>query len=238
MKNGTGRVSKKKNGRKSKMKTQGTNTKPLIFTERVRNLLNKQSIMGFSNNVKGSISDFRVLINANPKTTVAICILILIAIFSMVIVYFLMNNTKGFKFPSPSPFPYGNQTSSTVSTPSPKPTPTPIPLVQGPQTFSIGMKGTPEMYEVWFNTIDPKNNTQEVRLKVRDKLGEISSATATVKTDKLSKNYNLSFSEGTASDGQWTGSWTLNDTYNRNFVITFSVADYKGNKSSVDMTIR
>lgn len=200
----------------------------------VRDLINKKRIAGISSNIKDTISGFRVLINTNPKTAVAICVLIVIAIFSMVLVYFFINNTKGFKFP----FPYGQPVSTSVPAPTPKLTPTPIPLVQGPQTFSIGMKGTPEMYEVWFNTIDPKEGTQTVKLKVRDQLGKISSVTATVKTDKLSKKYDLSLSSGTVSDGEWTGSWILNDTYNKNFMITFSAADDKDSKSSVDLTIR
>ncbi len=234
MKNRVRRVNKKKIVKKIKIETQNIKVKILIFEEKVKNLINKQSI-------KDAINDFRVLINKNSKTVAAICVLVLIANLAIIFVYFLIN-TQGYKLSLQTRKATSTSTSVFAPTltpkPTPTPTPTPIPLVQGPQTYSIGMKGTPEMYEVWFNTIDPKEGTQTVKLKVRNKLGKVSSVTATVKTDKLSKKYNLSLADGTTSDGGWTGSWTLNDTYNKNFMVTFSASDDRGNKSSVDLTIR
>lgn len=173
--------------------------------------------------------------------SIALLLLALIIVSVFVILIFLpkAKNNAG--------YPYNGNGSSTSNiplatgsspTPTRTPTPTPHPLVQGPQTYSISMKGIPSMYEAWFNTIDPKGGTQTVKLKVRDNLGAINSVTAVVKTDKLSKNYNLVFSDGTTSDGGWTSSWSLNDTYDKNFAITFSAVDDKGNKSSVDLTIR
>ena len=194
----------------------------------IRELIDKNTLK-----IKDTIKRAREAVNKNRKIVMVICTLVLVANFFIVFVYFLIN-IKGFKLPTGKPA----STSVFTPSPSPTPTPTPIPLVQGPQTYSIGMKGIPEMYEVWFNTIDPKKGTQTVKLKVRDKLGKVNLATAAVKTDKLSKKYNLSLSDGTISDGQWTGSWTLNDTYNKNFMITFFASDDKGNKSSVDLTIR
>lgn len=198
----------------------------------IRKLISKNSLK-----IRETIKNIRVLINKNSKVVMAVCVLVLIANFSVVFVYLLIN-TQSYKLSLPTGKPASTSVFVSTPTPTSSPTPTPIPLVQGPQTFSIGMKGIPEMYEVWFNTIDPKKGTQEVKLKVRDKLGKISSVAAIVKTDKLSKTYKLSLSEGTSSDGVWTASWTLNDTYNKNFMITFSANDDKGNKSSVDLTIR
>ena len=194
----------------------------------IKDLINKNITA-----LKDGVNHMRGVINKNSRVVIIICIVVLIASLLTVFVY-LSINTQSSKFSLPT----RKSTPTFVSKLTPTLTPTPVPLVQGPQTFSIGMKGIPQMYEVWFNTIDPKKGTQTVKLKIRDQSGKINSAAATVKTDKLSKKYNLSLSEGTASDGVWTGSWMLNDTYNRNFIITFSTADDKGNKSSVDLTIR
>ena len=190
---------------------------------RIKSAANSFLVLSRSNKIINYINN-----NPNAKKLISIVLLNLIL---LIIVFFLLSLSKLKPTIKTTPIP-------TPFRVSPTPTPTPVPLVQGPQTFSIGMKGIPEMYEVWFNTIDPKNGTQTVKLKIRDKLGKVNLATAAVKTDKLSKKYSLSFLSGTASDGVWTGSWTLNDTYNKNFMITFSTADNKGNKSSVDLTIR
>ena len=186
------------------------------------------------------------IINKNSKVLLVALLAMLLII---VLVYFLINtqssklSMKPEKSPSINvPTPVSTSTSALAPTakptPTPSPSPTPVPLVQGPQTYGISSKGIPQMYDVSFNTIDPKQTTQTVKLKVKDQSGNVNSVSATVKTDNLSKNYNLSLSAGTASDGEWTGSWTLSDTYNKNFTITFSATDDKGNKSSVDLTIR
>lgn len=201
--------------------------------------MNKQSIRELIDRIvlkfKSNLNRIKDYINNNPNAKKLITI-VLLNVILLIIVFLLFSLGKLKTLPKINPI--STPTSTATTTPTPIPTPTPVPLVQGNQTYSIGMKGIPEMYEVWFNTIDPKKDTQTVKLKVRDKIGKIISATATVKTDKLSKAYNLSLAEGTASDGVWTGSWKLNDTFNKNFMITFSANDDKDNKSSVDLTIR
>jgi len=128
---------------------------------------------------------------------------------------------------------------SSIPTPSPTPTPTPVPLAQGPQTYSISQKdATPVMYEVWFSTIDPKKGMQKVNLKVRDKAGNVTEAVTIIKTDNKAEEHPLSLSSGTNKDGAWMGEWSVNDSYNFNFMITFQAKDDKGNESSVDLTVR
>lgn len=196
--------------------------------------MNKESIKELIDRIvlklKSNLNRIKDYINNNPNAKKLIGILLL-NIILLIIVFFLLSLTKLNPPQKINPIP-------TPFRVSPTPTPTPVPLVQGPQTYSIGMKGIPEMYEVWFNTIDPKKGTQTVKLKIRDKIGKILLVKATVKTERLKKTYNLSLSEGTASAGVWTGSWRVNDKYDKNFVITFFASDDKGNKSSVDLTIR
>lgn len=173
---------------------------------------------------------FRNLIIENPNM-VRLAGIVFLNIILLIVLFFLLNFTN--LLPN---FFRKNLTPRSINL---NPTPTLIPLVQGPQTFSIGMKkAIPEMYEVWFNTIDPKKGTQAVKLKIRDKIGKVIFARATVKTERLKKFYQLSLSEGTTSDGVWEGSWKVNDVYNKNFVIRFETRDDKGHSSLVDVTIR
>lgn len=122
---------------------------------------------------------------------------------------------------------------------TPIPTPTPVPLVQGPQTYTISNTKKPSMYEVHFNTIDPKMGEQQTAdLKIRDALGTVTSVTALVKTDKKQQTYQMTLTDGTGTDGAWHGEWTADDTHNLLSVITFTATDSAGNTASVDMTIR
>lgn len=189
------------------------------------------------------------LVIKNQNAVIIISILIIVACFG-ILFYFLIYAGKpgrntGFMstFSNPNPTSItnqpANQSAQSVSTPTPTPTPTRLPLIQGPQTFSVSQKNAqPVIYELWFNTIDPKNTTQKSKIKVKDLAGNVTSLRAVVKTDKAKNSYSLTLSSGSAQDGEWTGSWLLNDTYNDNFVITFSSTDDKGNSSSVDFTIR
>ena len=173
----------------------------------------------------------------HDRNTAAIVFIIILVIFGSLL--FFLVNSNSLKRINGSIFNSGlNHRIIQAPKPTITPTPTPVPLVQGPQVYSIGMTGTPEMYRVWFNTIDPKTNTQIVKLNVRDSSGLVNAVKATVKTEKLSKNYNLSLLQGTGKDGVWTASWKLNDAYNYRFMIIFSAVDNKGTKSSVDFTIR
>ena len=135
-------------------------------------------------------------------------------------------------FPAPKPSP-------TLS-PTVRPSPTPVPLVQGPQTYSISQKdATPVMYEVWFSTIDPKKGgNQSANLKVKDEKADITKASAKIQTENKSFEKSLTLSSGNARDGVWSGSWQVNDSYDKKFMITFMAEDSVGNKASIDMTIR
>lgn len=188
------------------------------------------------------VSKVREFINSNEKhfITASIIVLAVVLILDFVYVYSLLNkNTTPFSmFTNKSQTNYPSL-SSKAPTPTltPTPTPTPVPLLQGPQSYSISTKQNPDMYDLSLNTIDPHNSTQTVQLKVKDP-SSVTSVKANVKTENKSKEYPLSLQSGTANDGTWTGSWVLNDTYNKKFMITFSATDNKGSKSSVDFTIR
>lgn len=116
------------------------------------------------------------------------------------------------------------------------PTPTPAPLVKGPQTYEVRTNQNPDIYELYFNTIDPKGGIQTVNAKVKGTL--VSGVTATINSDNKTKTVPLSFKSGNSGDGVWTASWSLDDTYNSRLQITFKATDQAGHKSSIDFTVR
>lgn len=191
-------------------------------------LIENTSNIGENSPPEFDLKKIRSFINKNHEAVIFACLGILVFVFIfMLYFFFLSKNTK-------NNFSY-NLTSVAI----PSPVPTPYPLAQGPQTYLVGMKGNPRIMQISFNTIDPKKTLQEVSVKAEDTLGgEITSVTADVKTDRISKSYELALNAGTAINGFWSGHWVLNDTYNRNFVITFSLDDNKNMHSSVDLTIR
>jgi adenylate kinase family enzyme len=122
-----------------------------------------------------------------------------------------------------------------------EPSPLLAALIQGPQIWSISQRlAIPEMYELWTSTIDPasEGGSQEVQLKVKDSEADVTSVTATIKTDNTFFTKQLDFATGSARDGVWSGSWTITDTYNQKFMITFAAEDSSGNRAAVDFAIR
>lgn len=173
------------------------------------------------------------------KSYLALIGIIILVIIFIVVIFLLPGKKSTLNQNVPGFTPDKTAAGRPVPTFTPIPTPTPVPLVQGPQTYTISNKKTPSMYEVHFNTIDPKpGETQIVDLKIRDKMGTVTSVTALVKTDKKQQTFPMTLNSGSGADGVWHGEWTVNDTHNLMSVITFTATDTAGNAASVDMTIR
>jgi hypothetical protein len=173
------------------------------------------------------------------NTTPIIAILLIVVLLVLAGVYLYINKAHVSTQTVQNISPTQTQT-KTINNPTPSPAPTPslFPLAQGPQKFNVSSKDNPDIYEVDFNTIDPKGSQQTVSVKVKDTGSNVTAVSADVKTDSKSNTYSLKLSSGTSADGVWTGSWYVTDSYDKNFVITFSSQDAKGNKSSIDLTLR
>ena len=106
------------------------------------------------------------------------------------------------------------QGSHTSSTATPRPSPRPIP--HGKIDFTVGQsdKTVPQFSKGSIDPYDPaKGATQTVTIAIKH-TQPVTKVTATLKTDNVVSNPVLfTLISGTATDGQWQGSWQVTDTY-------------------------
>jgi hypothetical protein len=123
-------------------------------------------------------------------------------------------------------------------TPIPTPTPEILPLPSEPQDFRIshgsGVVG-PRPSRAIVSTLTPNPGTpQTITITVAHGT-PVLSGSGTVITDNREVPFTLQLTEGTNTDGIWTGSWTLNDTYDFKYDIKYSLSDsthtYQGSLS-------
>jgi hypothetical protein len=111
------------------------------------------------------------------------------------------------------------------STPAPtaRPTPTPRPIPHGPQEFSSGQsdKTVPQITNGTIIPYDPAQGTsQSVIISVKHSQ-PVTGVTAVLQTDhQTSGPIPFTLVSGTATNGQWRGSWQITDTYLYTYKIT------------------
>jgi len=131
-----------------------------------------------------------------------------------------------------------NATVTPGVTGTPTPTPTPI---SSDQYFTVAQPPgtTPQFYE---GTISPLfqqvGNTQTLTVNVAGVSADVSSVSATVKSDTKTQTYDAAMTTGTPADGTWVASWTVNDTTIKRYVITLDGKDVDGILSTFDISIR
>ncbi len=123
---------------------------------------------------------------------------------------------------------------------TPTPTPTPIPLPKGPREFGISSKNNPQLRSFKFNEYDPgKGERQTVIIKAVDLEGaKITSIILTLISDHQSKNYPLKLTSGTETDGEWSGSWIVEDTHDYVYKSKITALNDKGQKSVTEPKFR
>lgn len=124
------------------------------------------------------------------------------------------------------------------ATPSPRPTPAPI--LQGKETYSIGQasdaKG-PKITQAVFEPHDPAvGQTQKITIKTSHSQ-PVTAVELVIKSDNKTQTQNLTLASGTAADGSWSASWTVNDTHLYIYVVTVKAKSTDG-ESAVDISIR
>lgn len=98
---------------------------------------------------------------------------------------------------------------------TPAPTPTPRPLATGRQEYTIssGKEEGPRFTKLILDPIDPKpGQKQTVSVSVTND-EPVTQMQYILKTDTTETSRDLSLSQGTATDGVWSGAWTIEDTY-------------------------
>lgn len=128
------------------------------------------------------------------------------------------------------------------ATPSltPTPTPTPKPIPHGKIDFSIGFgdKSIPQLGAGSIDPYDPqKGSTQTVTVHVKHSQ-PITKVTAVLKTDNLvSQPVAFRLVSGTVTDGDWQGSWQVNDTYLYTYNLLLH-AESANSQSKFEFTLR
>jgi len=118
--------------------------------------------------------------------------------------------------------------SITVTSPQKlKPTPTPNPIIKGIETYTIsqGKTNGPKMTKAVIDPHDPNIGvTQKFTLFVNH-TKPVTIAKITLISDNKTKTYNLKLSEGTPLNGQWSGSWKIDDTHNQIYSFGIEIGD-------------
>ncbi len=103
------------------------------------------------------------------------------------------------------------------------PTATPAPIGTGPQIYRIsgGVQGLPTISEVLVTPIDPKKG-QKQTIKIKANNGTpIKEVAAILKVDNNKEiEHILKLSGGTITNGEWSGSWNTDFTYEKTYRIT------------------
>jgi len=112
-------------------------------------------------------------------------------------------------------------------------------IATGEQVYNISSSNEPRFTQVIFNPLDVMlGGTQLVTVKVKDNNGNpITSVEATANTENDTTPFSLSLVSGTAVDGTWEGTWTLQDANCSAYQISIDAASASGT-SNVTVTFR
>jgi hypothetical protein len=116
-----------------------------------------------------------------------------------------------------------------------------IPIAAGRQVYNIsgGKTGAPRMIQAIVDPLDIEGNElQSFMVNAFDEESEIVGITAAVITDNGQNEYPLSLTDGTRSQGTWSGSWRITDTFLYNYQIMLTAVNQNGVESTVTMTFR
>lgn len=118
----------------------------------------------------------------------------------------------------------------------PSPSPTPAPLKSGKETYLISQgsetKG-PRIYELSLDPLDIKNGQQQsISVKVSDP-SSVRSVKINFKSDNKSRTLTLNLSEGTAQDGAWKTSWTLDDSVDFKYSLEITATGGSGTSTVI-----
>lgn len=120
------------------------------------------------------------------------------------------------------------------------PTSSPRPIPHGKIGFSVGQadKTGPQFGRGEIDPYDPpQGDKQTVTINVKDGQPIIQVAVILKTDNAVSQPYPLQLISGSATDGQWQGSWTVDDTYLYTYNLVFEATSSRG-QSTVEITLR
>ena len=129
----------------------------------------------------------------------------------------------------------GLETVLPTNTPTPGPTATPTPTPPPPDgsvTYNIGAPAGTNPY-IYQATIMPLYQTvgkaQSIQVLANDNSGNITSMKVVLYSDGDARQFTLSKTGGTVTDGTWSGTWAVTNTYYKTYGYDITGVDDKGN---------
>lgn len=195
--------------------------------------------------------------NAKHTSVDAIILVALVVVLGALGGYYLMNRSpKQTNIPSsvsPSPVVTQEQSAPTtikepVSTtttattkPVNSPTPSPKPIPHGSKNFYVSIGSEVKGPRMGKGTIDPYDpvvgGKQRLTIEVNDTV-PVQKVVAIIKTDKkTSAPHMLTAGAGVTNKGNWSGEWTMDDSYLYTYILSIQATSASGT-SSVDITLR
>lgn len=173
----------------------------------------------------------RAVVKKNKTEFTFLLVLILLLVF--LLVYFFLKNKKNLS---------ENNLSSIESDKRSKqlPTPTPRAIPHGKWGFGVGQSDqtVPQFRRGFIDPYDPaKGGTQTVTINVRHSTS-VNKVSAVLKTDHtISQSYPFKLISGSNTNGQWQGSWKVEDTYLYTYALVLK-AESSNKSASVEVTLR
>lgn len=106
-----------------------------------------------------------------------------------------------------------------------------LPLPSGPQIyrFTHGKSVTgPKIQTAQVSHLTPQANEEQIVTLTIKHDSPIKSVTANLVTDNKSKTYTFKKISGTDTDGAWEASWKINDTYDYQYYLDFTLTSDTG----------
>ncbi len=173
-----------------------------------------------------------------------VIVVILALTFLTLLTLLLLPYITGSKYQNPVSrltgiLPVRNEKSTSIpplNTANPAPTLPPYKLPTGTQTYNFGhgkdVTG-PKIQTLIINPLDPaKGASQTITLSIKHD-SPVTSAVVTIATDNKETPLTLKLTGGTDKDGTWSGSYTVNDTYDRRYDIKFNIKSASGSYENV-----
>ena len=152
-------------------------------------------------------------------------VLLVVTIIFSFIAYLAANKS----LPIPSLFSRSAKNKTTTQVPTQTPPPRAIP--HGLKSFTVGQsdKTVPQFSKGTIDPYDPANGaTQTVTIAIKH-TQPITNVTATLKTDHaISTPVSFALTSGSATDGVWTGSWKITDSYLYTYVLELKAESANG----------
>ena len=174
-----------------------------------------------------------------PKKKILLELAILLLLLGL-IGFIVFKYYRSFRPPKPNPTATEQPLALYSKMPTPSPLSSPKPIPRGKIGFSVSQadKTKPQFSQGEIDPYDPpKGGRQSVTISVRDEQ-PVSQVSAVLKTDNaVSQPVSFKLIDGSAADGTWQGSWTVDDSYLYNYNLILTAVSSRG-QTSVEITLR